>query len=209
MKKIVLSFVLPFILFGCGGNQISEDRPTTGNIVFLGASITAGFGLSDGEGYVDRITEKLVTAGYPYTTINQGISGNRTDQGLARIDEVLEAEPEIVVLALGGNDFLQGKPLTEVQGNLESIVSVIQSEDVDVLLVGVTAPPTRGLGYTLESRKMFESVAENFGLVLMPNYLKGIVLNQKYMLDQVHPNSAGHQILADNMWEYLEPLLRQ
>lgn len=209
MKKQLLILVCSFLITACGGSNIAEDRPETGKIVTFGASITEGFGVNDGEGYVDILQQKLNTDGYKYEIINQGISGHTTTQGLARIDKVLAAEPEIVILALGGNDFLQGVPLVTVEQNLREIVTQIKTTKADVLLVGVTAPPTRGLRYTLDSKKVFERVAKDFDLPLMPNYLKGLVLDQRYMLpDGIHPNPTGHQKLAENMWPILEPLLR-
>ena len=206
MKKLALVLMLPFLLWGCGGYKISADRPTTKNIVVLGDSITAGYGVEMGERYTQLLQFRLRSD--RYVIKNLGVTGDTTAQGLARIEEVIAAEPEIVIVALGGNDFIQGKPLTEVAANLREIIKQVQTTKADVLLVGVIAPPTRGLGYSLEAKKMFKEVAEDMNVVLMPNFLKGILLDQRYMLDQVHPNAAGHQILSDNMWEYLQPMVR-
>jgi len=210
MKNILLVLFCALFITACGGDEIAEERPQTGNIVAFGASITEGFGVQTGEGYVDVLQQKLEAKGYDYKVINQGISGHTTTQGLARVDKVLDEEPEIVILALGGNDFLRATPLTTVEKNLRDLITQIKTTKADILLVGVTAPPTKGIRYTLDARKVFQNVAEDFDLALIPNYLKGLALDQRYMLpDGIHPNPAGHQKLAENMWPILEPLLRK
>ncbi len=209
MKTFVMIF-FALLLTACGGYQISDDRPTTGNIVVLGASVVEGYGVQDTERYADLLQARLNTSGYNYTIINQGISGDTTGDGLKRIDEVIKAEPEIIILALGGNDFIQRKKLDEVEANLRVLVTKIQEVNADILMIGVIAPPTRGFDYSLDSRKVFERVAEDFDLTLMPSYFKGILLDSRYMQsDGIHPKPAGHVKIADNVWELLEPMLRK
>ncbi|NCP67781.1 arylesterase [Candidatus Peregrinibacteria bacterium] len=194
----------------CGGSSINELRPTTGNIVFLGDSITEGYQVEVAQNYPSLIQNKLDAAGFgDYQVVNLGITGDKSVDGLNRLEAVLAAEPEIVVLALGGNDFLQGTTLNEVQSNLETIIETLQAQNVEVLLVGIVAPPLKGLGYTRQVKSMYESLAETYELKFMPNILKGLVLDQRYMMpDNVHPKPAGYVLIAESLWGYLEPLLR-
>lgn len=212
-----MMFIKSFGLFlalitvaGCGEKPIAEDRPQTGNIVFLGDSITRGYEVDESERYTTLLADKLSTNGFEhYTVINQGVDGDKTSDGLARIEAVLVAEPEIVVLALGGNDFLRSRPLTELQSNLKQIIETLQNQNIEVILVGVSAPPFKGLSYSSGAKQMYESVAESYELEFMPNILKGMVLDQRYMQsDNIHPTVLGHERIAENLWPYLESRLR-
>jgi acyl-CoA thioesterase-1 len=210
VKYLVLS-VLPFFMAGCGGYSINENRPTTGKIVFLGDSITEGYGVETEERFSSLIEEKLNTDLYAsYEVINLGVSGDKVADGLARLETVLEAQPEIVVLALGGNDFLRGTRLETVANDLREILTLLKNRNIDVVLTGVVAPPMKGLGYTGTVKNMYKDLAAEYELVFMPNILKGLVLDQRYMQsDNIHPKAAGHVLIANNLWEYLEPMLRQ
>ena len=209
MRYILILFSCIF-LQGCGGNDIAEDRPKTGVIVVFGDSITKGHGVGTGQGYVDLLGHRLQNSAFKsYRVVNLGITRDKTSDGIARIKTVLDENPEIVILALGGNDFLQRKTIQEIDSNFRVIIQAIKKTKADILLVGVTAPPTRGFGYIGEAKRMYKSLAKAFDLAFMPNILKGILLDQRYMQsDRVHPNGAGHIKISENMWEYLTPLLR-
>lgn len=188
-----------------------ENRPKTGNMVFLGDSITSGYGVEANQSYPALLQEKLTASKLePALVINQGVSGDKSADGLVRLKAVLQAEPEVVVLALGGNDFLRGTSLAEVEKNLSDIITRLQSQNIHVVLVGVVAPPTKGLGYTRAVKQMYAKLAQDFEVVFLPNILKGLVLDQRYMqTDNIHPKSEGHFLIAENMWKTLKPILRQ
>ncbi len=207
----LLILILGLILVGCGGPEIAEDRPKTGKIVALGDSNTEGYGVEESETYVSLLNKKLQEEGYTeYEVINLGVSGDKTSDGLKRVGAVLEQDPEIVMVALGGNDFLRGQPMAKVQQNLRDIIIAVRAQKADALLVGVIAPPTRGLGYMGSAKDMYKAVAKEFEIPLFPNILKGISLDQRYMQsDKIHANPKGHEVIAENMWEYLQPLLRE
>lgn len=211
MKKIFISVLAAILLVGCGGPDISPDRPRTGNIVVLGDSLTEGYGVNESARYTTHLLAKLRLMGYEnYRLINLGVSGDTTADGLARVHQVFQFEPEIVIVALGGNDFLRGTDTTIVEQNLREIIAGLTPTKADVLLVGVAAPPTRGLGYTSQARRMYKGLANSLELPLMPNILKGLLLDQRYMQsDNIHPNPTGHLKISDNMWRYLKPMLRR
>lgn len=211
MKKILISVLAAALLVGCVGSEVSPDRPRTGNIVVLGDSLTEGYGVNESARYTTHLLAKLRLMGYDnYRIINLGVSGNTTADGLARIGQVFQFDPEIVIVALGGNDFLRGTDTTIVEQNLREIVAELATTKADVLLVGVAAPPTRGLGYTSQARRMYKGLADSLNLELMPNILRGLILDQRYMQsDNIHPTTDGHIKIADNMWRYLKPMLRR
>lgn len=210
MKRLICLAIL-LILTGCGGPDISEDRPTTGKIVALGDSNTEGYGVEAAETYVSLLNTKISAGDFAdYEVINLGVSGDKTSDGLARIDSVLAEDPEIVIVALGGNDFLRGQATSKVEKNLRGIITPLQAKNIDVLLVGIIAPPTKGLGYMGQAKDVYKNISKDLDVVLMPNILKGIALDTRYMQsDKIHANPKGHQEIAENMWEYLEPLLRK
>lgn len=209
LKTIGLLLML-FTLSGCGDKPIAEDRPKTGNIVFLGDSITRGYEVEENERFTALLADKLSAHGFAhYSVVNQGVDGDKTSDGLARLEAVLAAEPEIVVLALGGNDFLRSRPLTELATNLQQIIERLQAEKIEVILVGVSAPPFKGFSYSSGAKQMYESIAETYELEFMPNILKGMVLDQRFMqTDNIHPTVLGHERIAENLWPYLEDRLR-
>ena len=210
MLKLLSLSILGIALMACGGIEISEDRPTTGNLVFLGDSLTEGYQVEAAENFPSLIKNKLRAESFDnYEVINLGISGDRTADALKRLEAVLQAEPEIVVLALGGNDFLKSTSLLKVEENLKSIIEPLIAQDIEVVLIGVVAPPFKGFAYTRNVKAMYERVANEYNLAFLPNILKGLILDQRYMQpDNVHPTPAGYGLIADSVWEVLQPLLR-
>ena len=177
-------------------------------IVVLGDSLTAGFGVAADETFPARLQERLRKEGYPYRVVNAGVSGDTTAGGLRRVDWILRARPEIVVVALGANDGLRGLSVSQLKSNLSAIVERLTAERARVLLAGMRLPPNYGDRYTREYAEAFAEVARRGKTPLMPFLLEGVAtearLNQP---DGIHPNAAGHQVIADHLWLYLKPLL--
>ena len=181
-----------------------------GVIVALGDSLTAGWGVAPDEAYPARLEMRLRREGYTYRVINAGVSGDTTAGGLRRVDWVLHASPEIVIVALGANDGLRGQSPQAMRANLEAIVRRLQAAGARVLLAGMRVPPNYGAEYTTEFQAVFPAVARSAKVALMPFLLDGVAadprLNQP---DGIHPTAAGHQVIADRLWPYLRPLLGQ
>lgn len=181
-------------------------------IIFFGDSITAGLGLDnpDGDSYPGRIRGKLAEAGLPYDVVNAGLSGDTTAGGLRRIDWTLQRRPDIFVLALGANDGLRGVPTATTEANLQGIIDRVRSRypEARIVLTGMMMPETFGSTYTTAFRELFPRVAERNDVTLVPFLLEGVggvrELNQG---DRIHPNVRGHEIVAENVWKVLEPLL--
>jgi len=179
-----------------------------GVIVALGDSLTAGWGVAADEAYPARLEMRLRREGYPYRVVNAGVSGDTTAGGLRRVDWVLRAGPEIVIVALGANDGLRGQSPQAMRANLAAIVARLQTAGSRILLAGMRMPPNYGAEFTTEFQAVFPAVARSAKVALMPFLLDGVAaeprLNQP---DGIHPTAAGHQVIADRLWPYLRPLL--
>jgi len=177
-------------------------------IVALGDSLTAGLGVAADEAYPARLEARLAREGYAYRVVNAGVSGDTTAGGLRRVDWVLRAKPEIVIVALGANDGLRAQSPQAIRENLAAIVRRLQAAGARVLLAGMRLPPNYGAEYTKEFQTVFPDVARSTGAAFMPFLLDGVAadprLNQP---DGIHPTAAGQQVIADRLWPYLRPLL--
>jgi acyl-CoA thioesterase I len=177
-------------------------------IVALGDSLTAGLGVAADEAYPARLEARLAREGYAYRVVNAGVSGDTTAGGLRRVDWVLRAKPEIVIVALGANDGLRAQSPQAMRENLAAIVKRLQAAGARVLLAGMRLPPNYGAEYTKEFQEVFSEVARSTGVALMPFLLDGVAadprLNQP---DGIHPTASGQQVIADRLWPYLRPLL--
>jgi len=177
-------------------------------VVALGDSLTAGLGVAADEAFPARLQARLRHEGYAYRVVNAGVSGDTTAGGLRRVDWVLRANPEIVIVALGANDGLRGQSPQAMRANLEAIVARLQASGARVLLAGMRLPPNYGAEFTKEFEAVFPAVARRAKIALVPFLLDGVAadprLNQP---DGIHPTAAGHQMIADHVWPYLRALL--
>jgi acyl-CoA thioesterase-1 len=177
-------------------------------IVAFGDSLTAGYGLNENRSYPALLQRRLDALGYSYKVINAGVSGDTSAGGVRRIDWALKGDVRILILELGANDALRGQPVAEMKRNLARIIERAQSRGVKVILAGMEAPPNFGSEYTRDFRQAFRDLAEKYDLPLIPFFLAGVggiaELNQG---DAIHPNERGTEIVLDNVWKALEPLL--
>ena len=166
-------------------------------LLMLGDSITAGYGLPPGQGIVPQLQAALVAAGRPVRILDAGVSGDTTAGGLARIDWALAENPQAAIVALGGNDLLQGLDPKGTRANLDLIIKRLQARKIAVLLVGIAAPSAVGGGYARDFNAIFSSLAKLHGIPLYPNLIEGVAkkreLNQP---DGIHPNAQGVQVIT-------------
>lgn len=183
---------------------------STKRIVFFGNSLTAGYGLTPSEAFPAIIQGKIDSLSLPYKVVNAGLSGETTSGGKGRIDWLLQQPLDIFVLELGGNDGLRGIPVSETGKNLQEIIDRVRSKypKAKIILAGMQVPPNMGSKYAGEFRAVFRSIADKNKIPLVPFLLEGVggipELNQK---DGIHPTARGHQIVANNVWQVLQPLL--
>jgi acyl-CoA thioesterase-1 len=178
-------------------------------IVALGDSLTAGLGVAPDEAYPALLQRRLQEAGLPYRVVNAGVSGDTSAGGLRRLDWVLRARPDVVIVALGANDGLRGQPVATLRDNLTAIVTRLRAAGARVLLVGMRIPPNYGRAYADEFAEAFHAVARRESVPFLPFLLDGVAgdprLNQ---VDGIHPNVAGHRAVAETVWRALRPLLQ-
>lgn len=193
--------------------RVSErDSPATPDtrplIVAFGDSLTAGYRVPDAESYPAILQGLLDNAGLAYRVINEGISGETSDQAVARVELIVEQKPAWVIVEFGGNDGLRGYGVETTQGNLAAVVERLKAAGIRVLLVGIKLPPNYGKTYTSSFEAMFPAVAEQFDVPLLPFLLQD-VFGQNGMIqdDGVHPTPAGNRLVARNVFEALGPLL--
>ena len=185
---------------------VASDRP---RIVFLGDSLTAGYGLEQSQAVPALIQARLAKEGYPFEVVNAGVSGDTSAGGLSRLEWSLSGDVRILVVELGANDGLRGLPVAAMRQNLEDVIARAQARGIAVLLVGMEALPNYGASYTSEFRETFPALAKAHKTALMPFYLDGVAGKPELNIaDGMHPNPAGAVIVADNLWRILEPMLK-
>jgi len=178
-------------------------------VMVFGDSLSAGFGLPNGKGWVDHLQKRLMAKQYPHQVINASISGDTTSGGVSRIQRALEThKPNIVIVELGANDGLRGLSLKEMRDNLGLILEKIAQTKAKTLLIGMQLPPNYGVAFTRQYAKSFTTVSEHHGTPLVPFLMAGIATDLEYFqADRFHPNVKAQPILLDNIWPYLEKLL--
>lgn len=227
-KQFIVSLIVfIMILFGaCADNGKQENKTdltetkkvtadsskTSKTILFFGNSLTAGYGLDPSEAFPALIQGKTDSAGLKYKTVNAGVSGETSAGGNARIDWILKQPVDVFVLELGANDGLRGIPVTETRKNLQSIIDKVKAKypKAKLVLAGMQIPPNMGQEYAVQFKNLFPELAKKNDMALIPFLLQGVAgireLNQQ---DAIHPTAAGDKIVAQNVWNVLENVLKK
>ncbi|TAL10520.1 MAG: arylesterase [Nitrospirae bacterium] len=188
----------------------AAPRPEERVLVAFGDSLTAGLGVSPEESYPSRLQEKLLLSGYRYRVVNAGVSGDTTAGGVRRVEWVLKSKPDIVILELGANDGLRGLSLTETRANLEQIIQRLLAGGAKVILAGMKLPPNYGADYTKTFHAMYADLAKRYDVPFIPFFLDGVAaktdLNQA---DGIHPTGVGYAIITENIWHFIQPILKR
>jgi acyl-CoA thioesterase I len=192
------------------GAQVYGQGNNLRRIVCFGDSLTAGFGLDPGQSYPDLLQKELDRQRYHYHVVNMGISGDTTQDGLARIGVVLAEHPQIVVLEFGANDGLRGQAVSRAESNLARMIEALQKASIEVVLAGITLPPNYGPEYVTRFDAMYTDLAKRYRLPLIPFLLEGVATKQNLMQqDGLHPNASGTRLVVQNVVRALQPLLRK
>jgi len=179
-------------------------------ILFLGDSLSAGFGLDVEDAFPSLIQKKIEQEKLPFKVINAGLSGETTAGGLRRIDWLLKQKVDVLVIELGGNDGLRGIAPSETKKNLQGIIDKAREKNPDIVIVlaGMQAPPNMGKDYTEKFRAIFPALAKKNSIALIPFLLEGVAGNPRLNLpDGIHPTAEGHRIIAETVWNTLNPIL--
>lgn len=189
-------------------------RADTPRIVFLGTSLTAGYGLEGPElAYPALVGRRITDAGYGYQVVNAGVSGDTSAGGRARLAHLLEQHGSrlgVLFVELGANDGLRGQSPQALYANLEWIVreTRLRHPRAGIVIAGMEAPANLGASYTEAFRAVFGRIAEEQDALLIPFLLEGVgavpALNQP---DGIHPNADGHDAMASHVWSLLSKYL--
>jgi len=190
--------------------RVSKETPadTRPRIVFLGDSLTAGYGLDRDQAVPALIQAQLRERGFDYEVVNAGVSGDTSAGGLNRLEWSLEGRVEILVIELGANDGLRGLPVASLKQNLAAIITRARDRGIKVVLTGMEAPPNFGAAYTSEFRAVYRQLAREHDVTFVPFYLEGVAgIPSLNIADGMHPNPEGARIIEKTIWTALEPLL--
>ncbi|CAD6537678.1 hypothetical protein LMG27952_03299 [Paraburkholderia hiiakae] len=187
-------------------NPAATAKP---NIVVLGDSLSAEYGLPRDTGWVALLRQRLTSERIDYNVANASISGDTTSGGLTRLPLVMQRiKPSIVIVELGANDALRGVPLSTTESNLRAIVAQIRKGGAKPVLVGMYVPPNYGPDYTRDFHAIYERLAKELNVPLVPFLLAGLADKPElFQADQIHPVQQAQPLLLDNVWPTLKPLL--
>jgi len=179
-------------------------------VVFLGTSLTAGLGVGSDQAYPALIQQRIDAERLGFQVVNAGVSGDTSAGGLRRIDWLLRQPVRVLVIELGANDMLRGQDLTSLAENLQQIVDRAREKnpELEIVVAGMQAAPNMGPDYGSAFAEVFRDLAQKNRATYIPFLLDGVAahaeLNQP---DGIHPNPAGHRIVAETVWRALAPLL--
>ena len=181
-------------------------------ILFFGNSLTAGYGIDPDFAFPALIQEKIKKEGLQLVAVNAGLSGETSAGGFRRINWLMKSRIDYFILALGANDGLRGLSPEATATNLQLIISAVRKKfrDIRIIVVGMKVPPNMGHRYTNQFEPIFARLAKKNNAVLIPFLLEGVAAIPKLNLpDGIHPNEEGHKIIAETVWNYLEPLIQR
>jgi acyl-CoA thioesterase I len=206
MKKILI--ILCFLFATSYGVAIASTN--TISVMVLGDSLSTSYGMPSEAGWVNLLEQQLQMHSPIYQVINTSISGETTLGGRNRIEQALQThQPDIVMIGLGGNDGLQGSSIKSIYENLEAIIKACLQNNAAVLLLGMQIPPNYGITYTQKFRDIYPRLAKNYKLEQVPFLLAGFGENRDFFQsDGIHPNILAQEIIVENVWPVLYPMLQ-
>jgi len=185
---------------------LAADRPL---LVCFGDSITAGYGLANGQSYPDALQRDLDAKGYHYKVVNQGTSGATSKDAVASLHSVLQLHPALVIVEFGGNDGLRGVPPAVTRRNLDTVLTTLETAHIKVLLAGITLPPNYGREYIQQFVQIFRDLAAKHHIAFIPMLYAGLVnVPGTIQPDGIHPTAKGSEIIAKTLLPALVPLLK-
>jgi acyl-CoA thioesterase-1 len=206
-------FILPavFCMLMALNNSVSAENKTPATILVLGDSLSGAWGIDTNEGWVALLQQEISKQGFDYTVINASVSGDTSRTGLSRIDAaLLEHQPAIVIVALGGNDGLRGLAFSEIESSLASIIERCQKDGARVLLSAVRLPPNYGTVYIEQFAGLYQGLSERYGIPLVPRMLEQVADDRSLMQeDGIHPRAEAQPQIMKNMWAGLEQMLEK
>jgi acyl-CoA thioesterase-1 len=212
--RTTLIMVFFLYLAGCSGESASNDaapktaaakKTTQKTIVAVGDSLTAGLGVDESAAYPAQLQRKLADDGYYFNVVNAGISGETSSGALSRIEWVISAlKPDIIILETGANDGLRGIDPDILRKNLDRIISVIKTNNIEVLLCGMKMLPNMGPEYSKAFTRVYPEIAQKHEIPLVPFFLEGVAGDPRFnQPDRLHPTAKGYRRIVDHIYPYV------
>lgn len=187
-------------------SSIAQAKTLKG--VGFGDSLMAGYQLNNGEGFPDQLQESLTALGYDVEIVNAGVSGDTSSGGLSRLDWSVQDGTNFVILELGANDALRGISPEITRKNIEEMIVSLKKRNIDVLLIGMLAPPNMGDAYANAFNAIYPELAKKHDLPLFPFFLEGVLTEpDKLLSDGIHPNPAGVKTMVENFLPHIQAYL--
>jgi acyl-CoA thioesterase-1 len=207
MRNLVITLALLLV-------AVPAAAKTT--ILALGDSLTAGYGLPEGDGLVPQLNDWLAANGTDAVVLNAGVSGDTTAGGLARVDWALTPEVQAMIVTLGGNDLLRGLPPANARANIDAILAKAQTRNLPVLLVAMRAPGNFGPAYEADFNALYPDLAQKYGTLLVENFFapiadgSGVAIDQSYIQpDGIHPNAEGVRRVVESLGPRVQELMER
>lgn len=198
-RFVQISALLAAALTACSKTTPHAALPEGSTILALGDSLTAGYGADAEAAY------PAVLAGFTgWQVINGGVSGNTSAQALARLPALMRRQPQLVLVSIGGNDFLRKVPEADTRSNIRQIVQQIKAAGVPAVLVAVPYFTTGALFGRLSEHPMYEELAAELNVPLFKGAWAEVLGDKKLKSDQIHANAQGYRVFAEKMWAFLK-----
>jgi acyl-CoA thioesterase-1 len=198
-KILVLFLISSFVFLSCAKEEIRNINSTGKNIICFGNSITAGYGLNKEEAY-PYLLEKMLN----FPVINAGLDGDTTAEALKRLSsDVLEKEPYLVIIELGGNDFLNRVPLGVTLNNMEKIIQQIQDKGAMVALCDISIGPIMA-----DYHQGYKNLSKKYKTIFIPHLLSGILTQPELKTDYIHPNAQGQKLIFQRIYQAIRNYLK-
>jgi len=205
---VVASLFLLFLL-SCDndGHQTTSQFPhnDSGTIVAIGDSLTAGYGVPSTQAYPAQLERRLQADGHHYRVVNAGVSGETSSGTLSRIDWIVNAlQPDIVIIASGGNDGLRATSTELLKKNLKAILKALEQRGIIIIFCGMRMLPNLGPYYRPDFEAVYPSIAKRYPVLFVPFLLEGVVGERSLIQnDGIHPTAEGYTVVVEHLYPYV------
>jgi acyl-CoA thioesterase-1 len=202
--------IVPWALSVFFATVLWAATPAPKIVLFLGNSLTAGYGIDPAQAFPALIQVMIDSRGWNFKVINGGQSGDTSAGGLNRVDWLIKNPVDVLVIELGANDGLRGLPVEVTRKNLQAIIDRTKKRypRVRIVIAGMKVPPNMGRDYGTKFEALFADLARKNSAALIPFILEGVGgVRELNLADGMHPTAEGHRVVAGNVWKVLGPIL--
>lgn len=199
-RRLFLQTALALALLNaCSGGKKHGRLPASATVLALGDSLTAGYGAGEGEDYPAQLAQ--ITG---WNVINGGVSGDTSAQALARLPELMRRRPDLVIVSIGGNDFLRKIPESETRTHIRAILDTVKQAHCPVVLVAIPYITAGALLGSLSEHPLYDDLAAESALPLLKGAWADILGDKDLKSDAIHANAAGYRRFAEEMAAFLK-----